>query len=171
MRVEKKYLVDEVKEKVSSSSYVYLTDFNSLTFAETAELRNELEKENAQFHVVKNTLFKHIAESLNWAGLADILTGQNAIVFGGKNPSGVAKILTKFAKSKSKLPLKGGALDCKILNVAEVVELSNLPDLDTLRATLLSMFLTPAKQFLYVSNAVPKGVLNVLKAYEKKKSE
>lgn len=168
MRIEKTYLVQEVAEKLKTTSYIYLVNFSKLTVSETADLRKNLKADGACFHVVKNSFLRKIGTDLEWPSLDSCLQGQTAIVFGGANPTGVMKSLAAFSKEKEKLASKGGVLDGKFLNVADLVELSKLPDLSTLRATLLSLFLTPAKQSLYVMQAVPQGVLNVLTARENK---
>ena len=139
-----------------------------MTVSEIAELRKSLSAEGAQFHVVQNTLIRKVAESLSWPSFTQWLTGQTAIVFGGNNPTGVAKILLQFAKDKEKLAAKGGVMDGKLCDVSQMEALSKLPDLPTLRATLLSLMLTPYRQFLYVAQGVPQALLNVLKAKESK---
>ena len=168
MRIEKTFLLNEVSNKVRESNFLYLVDFNRLTVCETAELRKALAAEGAQFHVVQNTLLRKIGEQLEWPSFTQWLTGQTGVVFGGNNPSGVAKILLKFAKDNEKLPTKGGLMDGQLYDVAALEALSKLPDLPTLRATLLSLLLTPYRQCLYVMQGVPQSLLNVLKAYEDK---
>ena len=102
MRIEKTFLLNEVSNKVKESNFLYLVDFNRLTVSETAELRKALAAEGAQFHVVQNTLLRKIGEQLEWPSFTQWLTGQTGVVFGGNNPSGVAKILLKFAKDNEK---------------------------------------------------------------------
>lgn len=164
MRIEKTFLLQELSEKVQESNYVYLVDFRQVTVVEIAELRKNLREQGAQFHVIQNTLLKKIAENASWPSLAQWLKGQTGVVFGGENPSGVAKILVQFAKKKEKLPTKGGLLDGQLYDVAALEELSKLPDLPTLRATFLSLLLTPYRRCLYVLQGVPQSFLNVLQA-------
>lgn len=168
MRIEKQFLAKEVTEKVKDSSFVYLVDFNRVTVEETAALRASLAKEQACFHVVKNSILKKVGEDLEWPSFAQWLEGQTAIVYGGNNPSGVAKILINFAKDKEKLQTKGGMLGKQLYDTDALEALSKLPDLPTLRATFLSLLLTPYRQILYVMQGVPQSLLNVLKAYESK---
>ena len=167
MRIEKTFLLNEISTKVQDSTFLYLVDFSRVTVSEIAELRKSLSSEGAQFHVVQNTLIRKVAESLSWPSFTQWLTGQTGIVFGGNNPTGVAKILLNFAKDKEKLAAKGGLMDGKLCDVAQLEALSKLPDLPTLRATLLSLMLTPYRQFLYVMQGVPQSLLNVLNAKQK----
>lgn len=169
MRIEKQFLVKEVAQKLSDTEYVYLVDFNRVTVSETAALRAALAKESAHFHVVKNSILRKVGEDFKWPSFAHMLSGQTAVIFGGNNPSGVIKAILAFVKEKDKLAPKGGILDGQLYGLSELEALSKLPDLATLRATFLSLLLTPYRQCLYVMQAVPQGLLNVLKAYEEKK--
>ncbi len=168
MRIEKTFLLNEISAKVQDTTFLYLVDFSRVTVSDIADLRKRLSDEGAQFHVVQNTLIRKVAESLSWPSFTQWLTGQTAIVFGGNNPTGVAKILLQFAKEKEKLATKGGLMEGKLCDVAQIEALSKLPDLPTLRATLLSLMLTPYRQFLYVAQGVPQALLNVLNAKENK---
>ncbi|GHC10989.1 50S ribosomal protein L10 [Cerasicoccus arenae] len=164
MRPEKKYLVQEVSEQLAKSEYVFLTDFNRLTVAETAELRGQLAAQNAEFHVVKNSILNTAIKEREMPCIEDALDGPTAIVVGGPNPSEVAKVLIKFFKDREKVEVKKGVLGDKTLTKDEVEALSKLPSLDELRATFLSLLNTPATQMVRVLIATPQGILNVLQA-------
>ncbi len=164
MRPEKKYLVDEINRHLDKSSYVYLTNYERITVDEIAELRDNLSQHNAEFHVIKNNILGVAAASRKLPNLDEYLTGQTAIVIGGEDPSGVAKVITKFFKDKEKVDLKAGVLDEKILTKEEVVALSKLPGIESLRAQLLGLLAQPATGFVRVISAVPQNFVNVLQA-------
>lgn len=168
MRTEKKYLVEEVANRLKESEYVFLTNYYRITVAETADLRGQLAEQGAEFHVVKNTILQQAVKELELPEMDEMLDGPVAIVSGGSNPSEVAKILKKFHKAKDKVEVKGGALGERLLTVDEVDELSKLPSLDSLRSQFVGLLNTPATQFVGVINAVPTAVVNVLKAYADK---
>lgn len=164
MRAEKQYLVNEVSGYLADTDYVFLTDFSRLSVAETATLRDELSAQGAEFHVVKNSIFNVAAKEHQLPDVSDILEGPTAIVVGGANPSEVAKVLIKFFKEREKVEVKKGILSGRVLTKDEVEALSKLPSLNELRATLLSLFNTPAQQAVRVFIAGPQGLLNVLQA-------
>ena len=168
MRDEKKYLVEEVANRLKDSEYMFLTNYYRITVLETADLRSRLAEQEAEFHVVKNTILQQALKDLNMPEVDEMLDGPVAIVSGGKNPSEIAKILKKFHKDKDKVEVKGGTLGERLLTADEVDELSKLPSLDALRAQLMGLLNTPATQFVGIINAVPQAVVNVLKAYADK---
>jgi large subunit ribosomal protein L10 len=168
MRIEKKYLVQEIADQLKSTSYIYLVDFSRLTVAETAELRRDLRGEEACFHVIKNAFLRRIGDDLKWPDLGKTLRGQTAVVFGGNDPSKVMKCLVNFSKKKEKLAPKGGVMDGRFLSVVDLVQLSELPDIKTLRAILLALLTSPARRVLGVMQAVPQSILNVMQAHQRK---
>jgi large subunit ribosomal protein L10 len=164
MRPEKKYLVEEIDRHLDKSSYVYLTNYERVTVDEIAQLRESLSEHNAEFHVIKNNIFGVAAAKRNFPDLGDYLTGQTAIVVGGDNPAGVAKVITEFFKKREKVDFKAGVLDEKVLTKEEVITLSKLPGIESLRAQLLGLLAQPATGLVRVISAVPQSLVNVLQA-------
>ncbi len=156
MRAEKKFLVDEVTTHLKKSDYVILTNFTKLTVADTAELRKRLDAEKAEFHVVKNSSFRVAAKALGLPDLEKSLAGQTAVVVGGKNSAGVAKILKKFVEEKQKLEVKVGVIDKKAMSAADLAKLADLPSLEALRSQLLGLFMQTAASFVRVIDAKVK---------------
>ncbi len=164
MRPEKQFLVDEVNTHLEKSDYVFVADYQRATVPDIADLRSQLAKEEAEFHVVKNNILKVAAKGRGFPEIDSHLTGQNAIVIGGNNPSGVAKVLIKFFDKAEKIDVKVGVLGEQKLEKDDLKALSKLPSLESLRAQLLGLLAQPAQQMVFVLNAVPQNVLNVLQA-------
>lgn len=168
MRPEKKYLVEEVSRHLEKSDFVFLADYNTVNVEEIAELRGTLRQEDAEFHVVKNSVLNVAARERKLPSLENWLTGPTAVVVGGKNPSGVAKILKNFSDDKKKLEVKVGVLGDRTLTTDEVKALADLPSLEVLQAQLLGLLNKPAQQMVTVLAASPVSLLNVLKAKSEK---
>jgi len=164
MRAEKKYLIDEVETHLKKSDYVILANYNGMTVADAAELRLRLSAEKAEYHVVKNSSLRVAAKSLGLPDIEGALIGPTAIVVGGRNSAGVAKVLKQFFKDKQKIQVKAGVLSKKLITPKDVERLADMPSLDTLRAQLLGLINQPAGMFVRVINAVPQGLVNVLQA-------
>ncbi|MFQ3224888.1 MAG: large subunit ribosomal protein L10 [Lentimonas sp.] len=171
MRQEKKYLVEEVNEHLNKSDYVYIANYQRITVEEIAELRASLSEHNAEFHVIKNSIFGVAAAAKDLPDLSEHLVGQNAIIVGGENPSGVAKIVGEFFKKKEKIDIKVGILNEKTLTKEEIAVLAKLPGLEALRGQLLGLFTQPATGFVRILNAVPQSLLFALQAKAEKDGE
>lgn len=152
MRAEKKFLVDEVSGHLKKSDYVILTNFTTLTVAETAELRKRLQPESAEYHVVKNSSLRVAAKAFGLPDMESALTGQTAIIVGGRNPAGVAKVLKTFIQDKKKLEVKVGVLDKKLMSAAQLSSLADLPPFESLRAMFLGLLTQHAAAFVRVLN-------------------
>lgn len=164
MRPEKEYLVEEVNNHLAKSDYVYLANYDRITVDETAELRASLAEHDAEFHVVKNSIFNVAAGQKELPDVSEHLNGPTAIIVGGNNPSGVAKVLGKFFKDKEKVELKVGLLNDKTLTKEQIEALAKLPGIEVLRAQLLGLLSQPGTGLVRVLNAVPQSVVNVLQA-------
>ncbi len=152
MRAEKNYLIAEVETHLKKSDYVILTNFSKVTVADASELRNKLAAEKAEFHVVKNSSLRVAAKTLGLPEFESSLTGPTAVVVGGKNPAGVAKILKKFFEEKQKLEVKVGVLEKKIVSSADLAKIADLPSFEALRSQLLGLFTQTAAAFVRVLN-------------------
>ncbi len=167
MRSEKEFLVDEVEQHLRKSDYVYLANFDRITVSDVSDLRDKLAAEKAEFHVVKNSILRVAAKRVELPDIEKWLIGPTAIVVGGANPSGVAKVVRSFFDTASKGVVKVGVVGNKTYGPEDVKALSELPSLDVLRAQLLGLLTTPARSLLFVFNGVPTSLLNVLQAKAK----
>lgn len=156
MRAEKKYLISEVEGHLKKSDYVILANFTKVTVSDTAELRKRLDAEKAEFHVVKNSSFRVAAKAFGLPEVDGVLSGPTAIIVGGKNPAGVAKILKKFFDEKQKLEVKVGVLDKKVISAKDLAAIADLPPFEALRAQFLGLLTSNAAAFVRVLDAKVK---------------
>lgn len=144
MRAEKQFLVDEVAGHLAKSSYLLVANFTGVTVKDATDIRTQLRPLGAEYHVVKNSILAIAAKQAKLPDLSGHLAGHTALVTGGTNPAAVAKVLVKFFKDFSKLEVKAGVLDAKLLSSKEIEALSKLPSLEVIRAQLLALLSTPA---------------------------
>ena len=156
MRAEKQYLISEVDTHLKKSDYVILANFTKVTVADVAELRKRLDAEKAEFHVVKNSSLRVAAKALGLPEFESALIGPTAVIVGGKNSAGVAKILKQFFKDKQKLEVKVGVMDKKLVSAADLSKIADLPSFNALRSQLLSLFTSNAAAFVRVLDAKVK---------------
>jgi large subunit ribosomal protein L10 len=156
MRAEKNYLITEVETHLKKSDYVILANFTKVTVADVAELRKRLDAEKAEFHVVKNSSLRVAAKALGLPEFDSALAGPTAIIVGGKNSAGVAKILKKFFDEKQKLEIKVGVMEKKLITAADLAKIADLPPFDALRAQFLGLLTSNAAAFVRVLDAKVK---------------
>jgi large subunit ribosomal protein L10 len=156
MRAEKLYLISEVDTHLKKSDYVILANFSKVTVADTAELRKRLATEKAEFHVVKNSSLRVAAKALGLPEFESALIGPTAVIVGGKNSAGVAKVLKKFFDEKKKLEIKVGVLDRKLVSAEDLKLIAELPSFESLRAQFLGLLTSNAAAFVRVLDAKVK---------------
>ena len=156
MRAEKQYLISEVDTHLKKSDYVILTNFTKVTVGDAAELRKRLAVEKAEFHVVKNSSLRVAAKALGLPEFESALTGPTAVIVGGKNSAGVAKVLKKFFEEKQKLEIKVGVLDKKLVSAEDLKKIADLPSFEALRSQFLGLLKSNAAAFVRVLDAKVK---------------
>ncbi|HHX77787.1 MAG TPA: 50S ribosomal protein L10 [Firmicutes bacterium] len=170
-RQVKEGVVENLKEKFAAAQVVILTDYRGLNVKDITELRRQLREEGIEYKVVKNTLTKLAA---NKAGITDLdayLEGPTAIAFSFEDPVQPAKILTKFAKAYEQLEIKAGVLQGKVIDIASIKELAELPSREVLLSKVLGAFQSPLVGFAGVLQGNLRNLVYVLDAVRKKKEE
>jgi large subunit ribosomal protein L10 len=108
-------------------------------------LRSKLIEHGARFTVVKNTLTRRAAEAAGSDTLLALLEGPTAIAFleSDGDPVAVAKALVDAARETRVLAIRGGMLEGRSIEAAEIESLAKLPPLDVLRSQVLAAVIGP----------------------------
>ncbi len=161
---EKEQLVSDLSAKLKGANSLYYTDFTGLNVKRMTELRRRLRRAGIEYVVIKNTL---ALRAVNDSGLiGEKLKGPTGLVV-GKDAVGAAKILTDFAKEfEDKPAMKGGMLDGKSIDNAQVKRLAALPSRDQMLADLGAGLQSPMAAFVGALNGflyMFAGALDALK--------
>jgi len=151
-RAEKQAAVAEIVDSFNDSAGAVLTEYRGLTVKELQDLRRSL-GEHADYAVVKNTLAKLAANEAGISGFDELLTGPTAIAFLNGDVVEAAKGLRDFAKAHPALIIKGGYLDGKPIDAAEVAKLADLESREVLLGKLAGAMLASLTNAVYLFNA------------------
>lgn len=166
-RPEKVAVVDEVRERLSSSSAALLTEYRGLTVADMQTLRRSLREAGGEYKIYKNTLVRFAARDLGLE-LDELLTGPTAIAFvpaeGAGDPVPVAKALKEFAKGNPNLVVKGGVLGERVLSADDTKALAEVAPREQLLAQLAGAMQAPMQQFAGLLNALPQKFAYAMQA-------
>ena len=163
-RSEKEQLVSELRDKLTSAQSLYYTDFTGLNVKRMTELRRRLKRAGVEYVVIKNTL---ALRAVNESGLVgETLKGPTGLVV-GKDPVSAAKVLTEFAKEfEDKPTVKGGLLQGKKIDNAQLKRLASLPSREQMLADLGAGMQSPMAAFVGALNGLLYmfvGALDALK--------
>lgn len=163
-RTEKQEVVSAVRQMFQDSVSVVVTHYSGMTVSEMTDLRGRMRQAGASYKVSKNRLTRLALADTNFKGIADMFTGPTGIAFSA-DPVAAAKVAVNYAKTNEKLVIIGGAYNGQVLDINGIKTLAELPSLDELRASLLSMLQTPATRIAGIMQAPAGQVARVIGAY------
>lgn len=156
--------VEQAREWYKQSIGLIFTDYSGLSVSEMQDLRKSLRAAGAEFHVVKNTLFR-LAVGEDIAQLPDELhNGTTATVFVFREQPACAKAVVTFSKSHQALQIKGGFFDGKVFSASEIDALSKLPSREELLSMIVGLVAAPISQVVGVINEVIASPIRVIDA-------
>lgn len=169
---EKKKLVRTLQEKLGNNPNIIFTNFRGMKVEQLQKLRKQIKDNGFEFIVVKNTLLKKTFEKAPFANeVIPRLKGMTAVTWSGDDPSSSAKILREYQKENENLEIKFGIIEGKVVDAEEIERIAQLPGKNELRATLLSLFNAPARDFLLLLQAPLVNFLYLLQNYKEKKGK
>ena len=171
MRAEKQILTKEYLGRLNASPFFIVVNYRGLKVAQLTELRKRLNKAGAEFHVVKNSVFRIAAKEAGVGDLNGSLGGQLAVVTGQRDISTAAKVVKTYGGEIDRLKVHFGYLNNQRLEQAEILMLADLPSLEVLRAKLLGLFNAPASTLVRLLNTPAGQMARVLQARAEKPAE
>jgi large subunit ribosomal protein L10 len=163
-RPEKVAVVNEVRERLSSSGGAILTEYRGLNVSELATLRRSLREVGGHYKIYKNTLVRFAARELGLQELEEMLLGPTAIAFVDGDAAAVAKSLRDFARGNPNLVIKGGVLGETILSAKDASALAELPSREQLLAQLAGAMAAPLQNMAGLLKALPQNFAYALRA-------
>lgn len=160
--------VATITDLLDRSAGVVMTDYRGLTVAEKADLTRRLREANAEYHVVKNTLFR-LAYAERGEDPGALLEGPTAVVFALEDPVAPAKVITDFIREKKKATVKGAVVDGRVFDPAGVEALSKLPPKPQLLGQVAGTIQSPLSSFAYCLNGVLGNLARCLSALQEQK--
>lgn len=160
--------VEKATEWYKASSGLIFADYRGLKVHEMQELRKSLRGIGAEFHVVKNTLFRRAAGDDIALIPEEYHNGTTATVFIFKEEPACAKAIMTFAKTHGALKIKGGFLNGKALTAKDVDSLSKLPTRDELLSQIVGLVAAPMTNIASILNEVLAGPVRAIAAIEEK---
>lgn len=166
---QKRVVVDEISAKMKDAKAIVFADHRGLTVEQDTELRSALRKAGVDYKVVKNTLTRFAAKENGLDGLDSYLNGPTAMASSSTDAVAPAKVLSEYVKKYDKLELKVGVVEGKIIDVAGVKALADLPSREVLVSMVLGSLNAPITGFVNVLNGNIRGLVVALNAIAEQK--
>lgn len=156
--------IESMKEKLSKAQVAIVTEYRGLSVEEITKLRRNLQKEDGDYMVTKNTLAKIAVKGTDFEVLTDAFKGPIALAFGFKDQVTPAKVLASFIKEVKKGEIMAAALDGKLLSADEAKALATLPTKEEIYAKMLGCINSPASGIANATNGVLTQLVRTMAA-------
>lgn len=117
-REEKAVIIEELRDMLVDSSFIYLADSSEMTVAKVNDFRRACFQKGIKVKVAKNTLIQKALEgadeSKNFAALFPQLKGQSTLLI-SENPKAPAQLIKDFRGEDAKPMLKAAYIDTDVI--------------------------------------------------------
>jgi large subunit ribosomal protein L10 len=161
-RSEKQTDLDNLKNELAKVSTVILTTFQGITVQDDTKLRRAVQAAGGKYQVVKNTLAQRAGAGTPAENLLKNLSGTNSIAYTNTDPVALAKALTKIAKDVPAFQFRSGLVEGRVISIAEIQQLANLPAKEELISKIMFLLNAPAQRIALALNALPRNVAVVV---------
>lgn len=169
---QKAGVVSDLHEKFVKAKLAVVTECGGMPVNQVTQLRHQLRGAQAELKVVKNSLAVRAAEGTSLLSVVSLFKGQVAVVIGYDDPVLPAKILRNFIKHEKcdeKIIWRGGVIEGKALEPAQLIATADLPSQEVLLSMLLSAMQGPLRGMVGVLQGILRGFAAVLVAIQDKK--
>ncbi|MBC8171784.1 MAG: 50S ribosomal protein L10 [Anaerolineae bacterium] len=166
-KAQKDEIVASYVDLLGKTSGFIIIQYTGMRTPDINQLRAKVRDASGTYLAAKNTLLIKALEQRGWVVPADLLQGPSAVIFGMDNLPGVAKAVVEFLTDKDvqKIAAKGGVMDNKVFDAAQVIAISKLPTLDEIRAQVAGLIVAPATGIVSILQAANSQIVNVIQAY------
>ena len=134
---EKQAIVEELTKRIGNATAGVLVDYKGITVLEDTALRRELRAAGIEYTVVKNTLLRFAVDKCNLNEFDSVLNGTTSLATTEGDPIAPIRIVSEFAKKMN------GFMEGKVLPMADIDEIAQLPGKDALYSKVLGTMLAP----------------------------
>src|SRR5262250_1012403 len=156
-RSEKQQDLDNLKTELARVSTVILTTFQGITVQDDTKLRRAVQAAGGKYQVVKNTLAERAGAGTSAESLLKNLSGTNSIAYTTADPVSLAKALTKIAKDVPAFQFRSGVVEGRVISIAEIQQLANLPSKEELISKIMFLLNAPAQRMAMALNGVSRN--------------
>lgn len=157
----KRETVAELREELSRSRTLVVSEYRGLKVKEIAEIRRALRKHDVGYRVVKNRLLRIAAEDSVGEALAPLLTGPTAIAF-GTDEATTARAVLEATRPYKVVKVTGAVLGDRAIDAEAVVRLASLPSREVLLAKLAGAIQSPTATLAGLLGANLRNLGNAL---------
>ncbi len=155
---EKQQDLDKLKTELAKVSTVILSTFQGITVEQDTKLRRAVQSAGGKYQVVKNTLAERAGTGTPAENVLKNLKGTHSIAYTQTDPVALAKALTKIAKDVPAFQFKSGVVEGRVISIAEIKQLADMPSKEELISKIMFLLNAPAQRIAIALNALPRNL-------------
>ena len=174
MTTEKKQQqVENFTQLINDAEAAISINYVGLTVSQQQELRDELRKTDAQFRVIKNTLFKIATKNTGNEELNQLINGPTALIATKEDIVSPARIIMNFLKNnEDAIQINNGYYFGNIVDPEYIKDISNIPTKEVLLGKISGQLIGQISNFMNLSkNSISKFQMLIGALTEKRADE
>ena len=152
--VQKQQLVADLAEQIKNSAAGVIVNYQGITVENDTAMRKALREAGVKYVVMKNTMTGRACDMVGYGDLKQYLNGMTAIAISETDPVAAAKVLKKYADKVESFNILAGYVDGAVIDANTVNALAEIPNTETLIATLRGSIQSPLYKFAYAIKAI-----------------
>jgi len=166
---EKKKQAEALHQELEKSRTVILSGFEGITVAQDFDLRRRIAQIGAKYKVVKNSLIERASQGTPLEPAAKELSGITSLAYAQEDSLALAKVLTAYAKENPLLKFKSGVVEGRVVSIADLSTVANLPSKGELFSKALFLIHAPARNVAVALAGVARKLAVVIQQAVKEK--
>jgi large subunit ribosomal protein L10 len=169
-RDKKTELLNEYKQIIKDHGGYFLVRSDNIDTATVTNLKMELKNNNADFKVLKNTIFKIALQDTEQPVEIQDFDGATAVIYFDQDPTTPAKLVKDIQKETEQMNARGGVFEGQFLSEEKVMQLAEIPSRDELLGMLVGSMSAPLTGFMNAVTGNVRGLTVALKGISEKES-
>lgn len=167
-RTQKEELLKKYKDLIESKSGYLLVNSDKLDTPTVTGLKIQLKDVDANFTVLKNSIFKVALQETDQPLQTQEFDGPTALITFENDPTTPAKLVKKIQKETELLEPRSGVYEGEFLSAERVMQLAEIPSKEVLLSRLVGSMSAPLTGFMNAVTGNVRGLTVVLKGISEK---
>lgn len=167
-RTQKEELLKKYKDLIESKSGYLLVNSDKLDTPTVTGLKIQLKDVDANFTVLKNSIFKVALQETEQPLQTQEFDGPTALITFENDPTTPAKLVKKIQKETELLEPRSGVYEGEFLSAERVMQLAEIPSKEVLLSRLVGSMNAPLTGFMNAVTGNVRGLTVVLKGISEK---
>lgn len=161
-KAQKNKEMEALRKQLEQQPTIFVTGYEKMTVSQDYDLRKTVKQAGGQYGVVKNNLAAKASEGLPSGDLLNDLKGMTSLAYTTGDPVALAKALTAYAKTNPAFSFKAGFVEGRVVEVASIQDLANMPSKEELFAKVLFLINASAQRLVTAIGGVGRNLAVVV---------